>query len=65
MRIYTDNAKKKDNNPGLESINNAKYKQLVEHINTVMAQNFTGYIKINFSQGTIGRIEQFQQILKK
>jgi hypothetical protein len=26
---------------------------------------FTGYIKINFSQGNIGRVEKFEEILKK
>ncbi|MBN1903777.1 MAG: hypothetical protein JW927_01635 [Deltaproteobacteria bacterium] len=25
---------------------------------------FTGYVKINFTQGSIGRVEKFEEILK-
>jgi len=34
-------------------------------INSLIASEFTGYIKLNFSQGIIGRIEKFEEILKK
>ena len=34
-------------------------------INGLIKTEFTGYIKINFSQGIIGRIEKFEEILKK
>jgi hypothetical protein len=27
-------------------------------------QQFTGYIKVNFTQGGIGRVEKFEEILK-
>ncbi len=26
---------------------------------------FTGYIKINFTQGSVGRVEKFEEILKR
>jgi hypothetical protein len=34
-------------------------------INSLIATEFTGYIKLNFTQGSIGRIEKFEEILKK
>ncbi|MHC1729285.1 MAG: hypothetical protein AB9866_25350 [Syntrophobacteraceae bacterium] len=34
-------------------------------IDGLMDKNFTGYIKLNFTQGSIGRIEKFEEILKK
>ena len=34
-------------------------------INSLIATEFTGYIKLNFSQGAIGRIEKYEEILKK
>jgi hypothetical protein len=39
-------------------------KRLVEFLETTKEQKFTGYIKINFSQGGISRIEKFEEILK-
>ena len=30
----------------------------------LIAEEFTGHIKINFSQGGIGRVEKFEEILK-
>ena len=30
-----------------------------------MEKKFTGYIKLNFTRGRIGRIERFEEILKK
>jgi len=30
----------------------------------LMEDEFTGHIKINFSQGGIGRVEKFEEILK-
>ena len=29
----------------------------------LMDRKFTGYIKLNFSQGSIGRVEKFEEIL--
>lgn len=42
-----------------------KEKKIIEMIRTLMDKKFTGYIKVNFSQGNIGRIEKFEEILKK
>jgi len=41
-----------------------KFQHLLEFLDRVKDQNFTGYIKINFTQGSIGRIEKFEEILK-
>ena len=44
---------------------NDKLKQLFNYLLNVRDEDFTGYIKINFSQGNVGRIERFEEILKK
>jgi len=41
-----------------------KLDKLIEHLQGIKETQFTGYIKINFSQGHIGRIEKFEEILK-
>lgn len=42
-----------------------KLQQLISYLETVNDQKFTGYIKVNFTQGAIGRIERFEEILSK
>jgi hypothetical protein len=42
-----------------------KLTRLWSVINGLIASEFTGYIKLNFTQGSIGRIEKFEEILKK
>jgi len=42
-----------------------KLTKLWTAINLLINGEFTGYIKINFTQGIIGRIEKFEEILKK
>ena len=42
-----------------------KLRQLFDYLLNVRDDDFTGYIKINFSQGNVGRIEKFEEILKK
>ncbi len=42
-----------------------RLKRLVATIERLMEGQFTGYIKLNFVQGSIGRIEKFEEILKK
>ena len=42
-----------------------KLKLLYEYLTSIRGENFTGYIKINFSQGNIGRVEKFEEILKR
>jgi hypothetical protein len=39
--------------------------RLLEYLKDLNSENFTGYIKINFSQGSIARIERFEEISKK
>jgi hypothetical protein len=34
-------------------------------INGLVAGEFTGYLKLNFTQGAIGKIEKFEEILRK
>ncbi len=42
-----------------------KLKQLYEYLSAIRNENFTGYIKVNFTQGNVGRVEKFEEILKK
>ncbi|BBO68369.1 hypothetical protein DSCA_22990 [Desulfosarcina alkanivorans] len=42
-----------------------KLKQLNDYLASIRKENFTGYIKVNFTQGNIGRVEKFEEILKK
>jgi hypothetical protein len=41
-----------------------KFRKLSRYLESIQGDKFTGYIKINFSQGSIGRIEKFEEILK-
>ena len=41
-----------------------KFDQLVDTLRKMMDEEFTGHLKINFSQGGIGRVEKFEEILK-
>ena len=42
-----------------------KLPKLIDMIKALVDRKFTGYIKINFTRGTIGRVEKFEEILKK
>ncbi len=42
-----------------------KIKRLFEYLMSIRSSNFTGYIKINYTQGNVGRVEKFEEILKK
>jgi hypothetical protein len=42
-----------------------KLQRLMNYLLSVNDQKFTGYIKVNFTQGAIGRIERFEEILTK
>jgi hypothetical protein len=42
-----------------------KLKRLYEYLTSIRNENFTGYIKVNFTQGNVGRVEKFEEILKK
>lgn len=39
-----------------------RMKRLAETIRTLTNGQFSGYIKINFSQGSIGRVEKFEEL---
>jgi hypothetical protein len=49
----------------IEKKSKNKLALLMEYLDGIKSQNFTGYIKVNFSQGTIGRVERFEEILRK
>ncbi|MGD9176115.1 MAG: hypothetical protein PVF29_18260 [Desulfobacterales bacterium] len=38
---------------------------LLDYLRNLSKENFTGSIKINFSQGSIARVERFEEISKK
>ncbi|MFZ5572203.1 MAG: hypothetical protein ACOZF0_17530 [Thermodesulfobacteriota bacterium] len=42
----------------------SKYAKFLQYLQGIQEEKFTGYIKINFSQGQIGRVEKFEEILK-
>ncbi|NLI81618.1 MAG: hypothetical protein GX443_08020 [Deltaproteobacteria bacterium] len=42
-----------------------KLTRLIAAIRELMELQFTGYIKINFTQGALGRVEKFEEILRK
>ena len=48
-----------------ENKQNTLFHQLVECLQEIREEKFTGYIKINYSQGSIGRVERFEEILRK
>ena len=42
-----------------------KIKKIIDMIRVLMDKKFTGYIKINFRRGIVGKMEKFEEILKK
>ena len=42
-----------------------KLTRLLEIMKSLAEEKFTGYIKVNFSQGGVGRIEKFEEILRE
>ena len=39
-----------------------KLRRLIKQIEALQESRFTGYIKLNFTQGSIGRVEKFEEI---
>ena len=39
-----------------------RMKRLSEALRMLIEEGFSGYIRINFSQGSLGRIEKFEEI---
>ena len=59
---------KKTKNPTIQkeqTQNGDKYVKLIEYMKQLQTYGFTGYIKVNFTQGSVGRIEKFEEILKR
>ena len=52
---------------GPKGMNNktTRLADLVSAIQEMSEKEFTGHIKINFSQGGIGRIEKYEEILRR
>jgi hypothetical protein len=42
-----------------------KPNKLVDIIKALVDKKFTGYIKIKFTKGSVGKVEKFEEILKK
>ncbi len=42
-----------------------RLKKIIEIIKALRDKKFTGYIKINFTRGTVEKVEKFEEILKK
>lgn len=51
--------------PPAKAGRDSKLERLFNYLASVCDHKFTGYIKINYSQGSLGRIERFEEILKK
>jgi hypothetical protein len=60
----TDPTSRADRRTDKTHAKGVKLTKLVETIKTLTEQRFTGYIKVNFTQGGIGRVEKFEEILK-
>jgi hypothetical protein len=54
----------KNSSPRTAGPRSTKFKRLVEVLQDMIDKEFTGHVKINFSQGGIGRIEKFEEILR-
>jgi hypothetical protein len=39
--------------------------KIIQMIKELIGKKFTGYIKINFTRGSIDKVEKFEEILKK
>lgn len=42
-----------------------KLRRLLEYLRSLKEEKFTGHIKINYTQGSIGRVEKFEEVLKE
>lgn len=41
-----------------------RLRELVQYLRDLQKEKFTGYVKANFSQGSLSRIEKFEVVLK-
>ncbi|MFH1984374.1 MAG: hypothetical protein ABIL58_21230 [Pseudomonadota bacterium] len=42
----------------------SRFVRLMEFLSALNGGGFTGYVKINYSQGAIARVEKFEEVLK-
>lgn len=42
-----------------------KLEMIAAELENLAGAGFTGYVKINYSQGAVGRVEKFEEILKQ
>lgn len=42
-----------------------RMEKLVRVLHMLIETKFTGFVKLNFSQGNLGRVEKFEEILRK
>ncbi|MGD9161719.1 MAG: hypothetical protein PVG39_25135 [Desulfobacteraceae bacterium] len=49
---------------GEKSYRIKKLDLLIHELEALSEKSFTGYVKVNYSQGSIGRVEKFEEILK-
>ena len=62
----SEKKKKKIYNMNMENRSVAsRFVHLMEFLNSLNEGDFTGYVKINYSQGSIARVEKFEEVLKK
>jgi hypothetical protein len=61
-RIYVENERVLQ---GYRTRSHSKLTNLAQVLKDLSEQRFTGYIKINYTQGSIARVEKFEEILKK
>jgi hypothetical protein len=52
-------------NQTVRMANPKKLDRLLEYLKDLNEEKFTGSIKINFTQGSIARVERFEEISKK
>jgi len=41
-----------------------RLREFFRYMRNLQEEKFTGYVKVNFSQGSLSRIEKFEEILK-
>ncbi|MBU0481323.1 MAG: hypothetical protein KKG47_09490 [Proteobacteria bacterium] len=50
---------------GPSSKQEGRLRSLLDFLASVNDQHFTGYIKVNFNQGNICKVEKYEEILRK
>jgi hypothetical protein len=62
MHQSLDGAMEKKNGASQKLSKTEKHERLFGIINYLAEREFTGYLKVNFSQGGIGRIEKLEEL---